>query len=271
MNDYETIKQMKMKAVDILLESEDYSNYKLEYILANKDDETRAIAVASHYDEIAQIDLSTNEISQIPDWDYNIDEYIFNELENGNFGEYENISYFGIEKNEKSDELRDQVEVLYYENKENFAIKLKTKQEDEVILCKNPEGKTFNEIYETIINKEKTYKGNKNIENGELVKVPNLKIDEKKEFTEIEEKPFLFSNDDTYVIEKAMQTIKFELDKTGGKIKSEAGMMANKATAVIMEEKREFAIDNTFAIFLKEEGKDKPYFAGKINDITKFQ
>lgn len=198
-------------------------------------------------------------------------EKAFNEFENGNFGEYENISYFGIEKNEKSDELRDQVEVLYYENKENFAIKLKTKQEDEVILCKNPEGKTFNEIYENIINKEKIYKGNKNIENGELVKVPNLKIDEKKEFTEIEEKPFLFSNDDTYVIEKAMQTIKFELDKTGGKIKSEAGMMVNKATAVIMEEKREFAIDNTFAIFLKEEGKDKPYFAGKINDITKFQ
>ena len=34
---------------------------------------------------------------------------------------------------------------------------------------------------------------------------------------------------------------------------------------------REFAIDNTFAIFLKEEGKDNPYFAAKIEDITKFQ
>lgn len=28
---------------------------------------------------------------------------------------------------------------------------------------------------------------------------------------------------------------------------------------------------DNFAIFLKEEGKDNPYFAGKISDITKFQ
>ena len=29
------------------------------------------------------------------------------------------------------------MEVLYYNSKDDFAIKLKTKQEDEVILCKN--------------------------------------------------------------------------------------------------------------------------------------
>ena len=56
----------------------------------------------------------------------------------------------------------------------------------------------------------------------------------------------------------------------GGKIKSEAGMMVSK-TALMPGESREFAIDNTFAIFLKEEGKDNPYFAAKIEDITKFQ
>ena len=36
-------------------------------------------------------------------------------------------------------------------------------------------------------------------------------------------------------------------------------------------DKREFYIDDTFAIFLMEEDKDTPYFAAKINDITKFQ
>ena len=68
-----------------------------------------------------------------------------------------------------------------------------------------------------------------------------------------------------------MQTIQFELDKTGGKIKSEAGMMVKYESAIMIDEIREFAIDDTFAIFLIEKGKDKPYFAGKINDITKFQ
>ena len=37
------------------------------------------------------------------------------------------------------------------------------------------------------------------------------------------------------------------------------------------EEKREFFLDDTFALFLIESGKDTPYFAALIDDITKFQ
>ena len=48
-------------------------------------------------------------------------------------------------------------------------------------------------------------------------------------------------------------------------------MMVLYDSAIVIDEIREFAIDDTFAIFLKEEGKDNPYFAGKISDITKFQ
>ena len=162
------------------------------------------------------------------------------------------------------------MEVLYYNSKDDFAIKLKTKQEDEVILCKNPNGKTFSEIYQNIKQQESNYDGNKGLEEEELVKIPNIKINEKKEITEVENEPFFFSNGNSYMIEKALQTIQFDLDKKGGKIKSEAGMMVSK-TALMPGESREFAVDNTFAIFLKEEGKDNPYFAAKIDDITKFQ
>ena len=198
-------------------------------------------------------------------------EKAFEELDNGKFTDYENVSYFGIKKSGESEELRNQVKVLYYNSKDDFAIKLITKQEDEVILCKNPKGNTFNEIYKNITTQESKYKGNKNFQEGELLKVPNIKMNEKTEFTEIQNKSFLFSNGDSYHIEKALQTIQFELDKTGGKIKSEAGMMVKYESAIMIDEIREFAIDDTFAIFLIENGKDKPYFAGKINDITKFQ
>lgn len=198
-------------------------------------------------------------------------EKAFEELDNGKFTDYENVSYFGIKKSSESEELRNQVKVLYYNSKDDFAIKLITKQEDEVILCKNPKGNTFNEIYINITTQESKYKGNKNFQEGELLKVPNIKMNEKTEFTEIQNKSFLFSNGDSYHIEKALQTIQFELDKTGGKIKSEAGMMVKYESAIMIDEIREFAIDDTFAIFLIEKGKDKPYFAGKINDITKFQ
>lgn len=198
-------------------------------------------------------------------------EKVFEEFENGEFGNYKNVEYFGIRKNSESDELRKQVEVLYYNSKDDFAIKLKTKQEDEVILCKNPKGNTFNEIYQNIEQQKNTYKGTKKLQEGELLKVPNIKLKEKTEFTEIQNKPFYFSNGDEYEIEKALQTIEFELDKTGGKIKSEAGMMVKNESAIMLDEIREFSVDNTFGIFLTEKGKEKPYFAGKISDISKVQ
>ena len=105
-----------------------------------------------------------------------------------------------------------------------------------------------------------------------MLKIPNIKLNEKNEFTEIQNKSFYFSNGDEYKIEKAIQTIKFELDREGGKIKSEAGMMVQFESAIFEpEEKREFLLDDTFAIFLIEEDRYTPYFAAKINDITKFQ
>ena len=198
-------------------------------------------------------------------------EKAFEEFDNGKFTIYDNVKYFGIKADSESEELRNQVEVLFYNSKDDFAVKLLTKQEDEVILCKNPKGNTFNEIYKNIKEQENKYSGNKKIQERELLKVPNIKMNEKTEFTELQNKSFLFSNGDSYHIEKALQTIQFELDKTGGKINSEAGMMANYESAMMIDEIREFSIDNTFAIFLKEEDKDNPYFAGKISDITKFQ
>ena len=68
------------------------------------------------------------------------------------------------------------------------------------------------------------------------MKVLNIRINEKTEFTEIQNKSFLFSNGDSYHIEKALQTIQFELDKTGGKIKSEAGMMVNYESVIMVDE-----------------------------------
>ena len=196
-------------------------------------------------------------------------EHKFEELENGKFAEAEDVKFFGINANNNNEELRDQVEVLYYNSKDDFAIKLDTRQDDEVILCKNPQGNTFNEIYTNILNQERNYHGEDDLQSGELLKIPNIKLAEKHEFTELENKPFTFSTGEQYYIEKALQTIEFTLDKTGGRVESEAGMMANKTSIIV--EPREFSVDNTFAIFLIEEDRQNPYFAAKIDDITKFQ
>ena len=59
--------------------------------------------------------------------------------------------YFGI--NSSTEEaVRDQIKVLYYNSKEDFAVKLLTKSEDEVIISKGNSQNTFAQIYGEIQN-----------------------------------------------------------------------------------------------------------------------
>lgn len=197
----------------------------------------------------------------------------FKELEDGEFanGKYSKINYFGLEK-DAEEELRNQVEVLYYNSPSQFAVKLKTKQNDEIILARGEEGNTFQEIYNNINTNSENYEGIKEFTEKDELKIPNIDFKQKTEFTELEQKEFSFANGDVYIIDKALQTIEFELDKEGGKIKSEAGIMTKEMAIATDEiEERKFNFDDEFVIFLKENDKEKPYFAASISDITKFQ
>lgn len=202
----------------------------------------------------------------------------FDKLDNDKFGDdYNNIEYFGIDKN-TANSVGGQIEVLYYNSEDDFAILINTKTDDEVIFCKNPQGKNFNEIYENMSDKSNKYTGSKSFEDMDEFKAPNLTFNEKREYVELANKEFKTADPvyDIAEIQKAIQTIKFSLDEKGGEIKSEAAidmkMMATSIDSEIIEEQpRYFNVDDTFAIFLREKGKSKPYFAGRIDDITKFQ
>lgn len=190
-------------------------------------------------------------------------------------GIYNDVEYFGIDYG-TDDSLNAQINILYYNSKEDFAVVLKTKDNDEVILCKNPEGKTFNEIYTNMNNKADIYVGDKIFKDTDVFKAPKLVFNEKREYTELQNKMFLTANPQypEAIIIKSIQSISFELDEKGGKIKSEAAIdMPQSAASEPIEEieYRYFNADDKFAIFLKEEGKSLPYFAAKIADITKFQ
>ncbi|MBO5349441.1 MAG: hypothetical protein J6A89_06465 [Clostridia bacterium] len=202
----------------------------------------------------------------------------FDKLENGKFGDkYNDIEYFGIDESTKNS-VGNQIDVLYYNSKDDFAIIVNTKTDDEVIFCKSPQGKTFNEIYENMNKEQKKYTGSKNFKNVDEFKAPNLKFNEKREYTELQNKEFKTADPiyDTAKIEKAIQTIKFSLDEKGGEIKSEAAIDMKIITTSIgtqpkTDEPRYFYVDDTFTIFLREKGQELPYFAGRIEDITKFQ
>lgn len=202
----------------------------------------------------------------------------FDKLDNGKFGnEYKDVEYFGIDKNTKNS-VGNQIEVLYYNSKYDFAILINTKTNDEVIFCKSPKGSNFNEIYDNMNNEANKYTGSKSFKSVDEFKAPNLEFNEKREYTELENKEFGTADPiyDTAEIEKAIQTIKFSLDEKGGEIKSEAAIYMMESGAAMDSKPKEdkpryFYVDDTFAIFLREKGKTKPYFAGRIDDITKFQ
>jgi hypothetical protein len=200
----------------------------------------------------------------------------FDKLEDGNFGKYTGIKYFGIDKYTK-DSVGEQIDVLYYNSKEDFALLINTKSDDEVIFVKNPQGTTFKTIYEDMLKQASEYTGSKAFKNIDEFKAPMLTYNEKREFTELQNKAFLIADPvySTGIIIKAIQTIKFELNEKGGKIKSEAGMDMMVTTGIAIPDKkptpRYFYVDDTFTIFLREKGRTMPYFAGRIEDITKYQ
>lgn len=195
----------------------------------------------------------------------------FSGLDNAKFGEYEDIKYFGVNKNSK-EAVRKQIEVLFYNSKNDFAVKIKTKDNDEVIFYKNPEGETFKEIYDSMMKKTNEYEESRDFSEKDFFMAPILSFNVKREYKELENKKFNTADGNIAMIEKAIQSIKFSLDETGGKVKSEAGVDSWKTTSMAGEEKtRYFNVNDTFALFLKEEKRDVPYLALRVDDIRKYQ
>ena len=193
----------------------------------------------------------------------------FDKLENGKFGDkYNDIEYFGIDRSTKNS-VGNQIDVLYYNSQDDFAIVINTKTNDEVIFCKNPKGNTFIEIYENMNKETEQYKGSKEFKDVDEFMAPKLTFNEKREYKELQDKYFDTADGESAIIVKAIQTVQFTLDEKGGEIKSEAAIDAIVIQSI--DEPRYFYVDDTFAIFLREKGKKVPYFAGRIEDITKFQ
>lgn len=200
-------------------------------------------------------------------------EYEFEDLEKGNFegDKYKDIAYFGVSASSR-EEIKDQIRVLYYNNDDDFAVELSTKEKERVIVCNNPEGKTFKEIYENLNSKSKSFTGIRILESSDEFKMPELNIDILKHFTQFEGKNYYNAdNEELGMIDQAMQTIKLKLDKKGGTLKSEAAIVTKATSVERPKTPRKFYVDDSFVMFLAEEGKDVPYYASMITDITLFQ
>ena len=195
---------------------------------------------------------------------------VFTKLSEGKFGDNQKATYFGIDSSTKK-AVRDQVKVLYYNSEDDFAVKLLTKQNDEVIFTVGRNENNFLDIYNEILNEAKNYEGSYRFNEYDELKIPHIKFDLKEEIEEVENKPFLFADGTEWEIYKAIQTIQFELDEKGGKIKSEAAIAMKENAIMVADEPRNLYVDEAFTIFLVEEGRELPYLAARISDIDTIQ
>lgn len=193
----------------------------------------------------------------------------FTKLNNHSFNNEGEYNYFGI--NSKNRSGINNVSVLYYNNSKDFAVKLLTKEGDEVILVKNDKKDSLLNIYNEMNTQSEKYDGEKYLDNEDTLMIPFIKFNVKKEIDSVAGKKYKWSDGSEHIINKAVQTIKFELDEYGGKIKSEAAISDETTAALDENEPRNFEYTSNFYLFLKNKDKNLPYFGAYITSLKDFQ
>ena len=186
----------------------------------------------------------------------------FNVLDDDNFSNSEEkVKYFGITTS-SSESLREQVEVIFYNDQNNFAIKLNTKNNEDIILARIDSTNSFDETYNTIVENSK-YEKNKSFNNEDTLKIPNLTVDTEISYDELCNRELANNKNNISYIKSAIQQINFSLNNEGGEVISRGIIQdITKANSI----KRDFNFTDSFYLFLKESDKEKPYLMLKIDN-----
>lgn len=189
----------------------------------------------------------------------------FNELyRDKTFGDgQEYIKYFGI-NSATLENVYKNVEILFYnsvENKEDFAVKLKTQEGDEIILYRTDDPKNFDEYYEDIERKTKEYDDIREIVDSDILLIPYVKVNGIVSYDELLGKTI--KNTDGKYFGEATQNVNFYLNEKGCNLSSMATLTD---TTLGISGARKLYFTDTFIIFMKEQNAEQPYFALKVDN-----
>lgn len=188
----------------------------------------------------------------------------FDKLATGNFGNsQEKVKYFGINDN-SNPKLYKNVSVLFYNDDNDFAVKLYTKGKDEVLLYRTNDDKTFDKYYAELNDKTAKYSGDKNFVKNDTLTIPDIKLYQETSFNELEGHQIVGTN---MQIDKTIETVDFRMNNKGVKLKSEAAIML-RCMSLAPREGRDFTFNNNFVLFLIEKDQNTPYYAMKVSDVA---
>ena len=183
----------------------------------------------------------------------------------------EAIKYFGI-NNASPEKMNKNIEILFYNKLNNgsllsndMAIKLKTKEGDEIILYRTDDKKSFDEYYEDIKAKTKNYKGRTEFSEDDELRIPYVKVNGMINYKQLYDKKI--KNSKGLYIYDVIQNVNFYLNERGCNLSSKATMVTEYMG--IGQDTKYCYFQDTFIVFMKEANSDKPYFALKVdnNDI----
>lgn len=177
------------------------------------------------------------------------------------------VKAFGLYKNAKW-EQRNNLCVLFYNADNDFAVKIRTKGQDEVVLYRTDNNKTLEANYKDLIKKTKNYEGNTSFEKEDNLTVPYINFNTMYQYKDFMGKKIKNSD---FLIGNALQTVKFKLNNKGGSLKSEAAIQLMKSALPTHEMSRHFVFDKKFIMFLKEKDKKVPYFIVEFNNAELFE
>jgi hypothetical protein len=182
-----------------------------------------------------------------------------------------NVTSFGIEEKHEYAyrDLRDQIAVLHLlrkksnpEELEEFVIDLcRDSSPNQIVIACVPPQATLLETLKDMEKKIQAFAGNPNAEYQrafgvrDVLLVPNLNWEVRHHFTELEgsDKRLLNAGFSGYYMAKAMQTIRFRLDRSGAELASEAQMPCKPMAT-------HFVCDRPFLIVVKKRSAERPFF-----------
>ena len=192
----------------------------------------------------------------------------FSDMYQWTFGNSEEIiKYFGI-NNASSKELNKNIEILFFNrndanssDSDDFAIKLKTQEGDEIILYRTNENKNFNEYYEDIQNKMNEYTENREFLDEDELRIPFVRVNGMIAYNELYGKSI---RDTNMYFSDIIQNVNFNLNEKGCNLSSESTLVTE--VIGIGMNPRFCYFDDQFIIFMKEPNSEQPYFALKVDN-----
>ena len=158
----------------------------------------------------------------------------------------------------------DGYKVLFPHNENDYAVSLITKTKDKIFLYRTDKNDSLKNLYEKLSENSKNYLENREFSKLDTLKVPNIKFNKIRYFNELCNRPIIGTD---LIFSTAIETLQFELNNKGGKVKSEAVAMIKLTSAAPNRniKPRHFNFDKTFMYMIRDKATKTILFVGVVD------